>query len=245
MSKPGKRKRRKKRPMLVLFIIIGLIVAAFVVANLSCFDIKAIVVIGNDEITDEEVISLSDTQVGDSIFSANPIIVKNRIEKNLYIDTVKVRWNMPNEVEITVKEKECLAQFKMGKKFVVTDRDGKVIDISKEERRATLVDDLEVTSAVPDKMIQVKDENTLAKALELIKITYNNDLFFKKIVIHENRVEAYVYDELVCKGKYKAFVSCIESNNLKSVIYDLYQKDTKKGSINVYSNNYCFFTRDK
>ena len=39
-----------------------------------------------------------------------------------------------------------------------------------------------------------------------------------------------------------AWVCHRSPGTLKKVIYDLYQKGTEKGTVNVYSNDYCFFT---
>ena len=65
------------------------------------------------------------------------------------------------------------------------------------------------------------------------------------LLVEDNKggkVDAYIYDDLKCSGKYDNLVSAISSETLKKVIYDLYQKGVEKGTVNVYNNNYCFFT---
>lgn len=239
----SRKKRRKKRPLLVLFIIIAAIAGLVAVTHISYFDVTGIAVIGNEEITDEEVMHLSKIEVGESIFDANPIFVKHRIKKNLYIDKVSVRWNMPNHVQISISEKTCLAQFDMNGKYAVTDDEAKVLEVSTEMKKATLVDGLKVLAAERKKKIKVDDEKKLEKALEFIALTDERELFFKRISIDGNRIDAYVFDELVCSGKYEDVVSCISSKTLESVVYDLYQKGIEKGHVNVYADNYCFFTK--
>lgn len=242
MTEQPRKKRRKKHPFLVLLIIVALVIVGILVAHLDYFNVTGVAVIGNEEITDEEIIHLSQIQIGESVFDVHPLLVKHRIKQNLYIRDVKVSRKLPSEIEITVKEKKCTAQFLFGRKYVVTDREGKVIEVVSELKKSTLVEGMTVKEAEKGKEIKVKDEKMLKKAMDFIAITQRNDLYFKRISFDGKKVNAYVYDELSCTGKYTDVVSCIESGTLKSVIYDLYQKGTEKGTVSVYNNDYCFFT---
>ena len=236
------KKRKKKHWLLRAIIIIALIVCVYFVLHIDYFNVNGIAVAGNHDITDEEVVHLSGIEVGKRIFDVHPLIVQHKIKQNLYIESVNVNRKFPNQVEIIVEERDCRAQFVKGRHYVVTDNEGVVIDIADAETEATLVDNVTVTEAKKKKTIKVKEENVLQKALEFITITEKNDLYFKKISFDGNKISAYVYDELVCTGKYSNVVKAIRSGTLKSVIYDLYQKGTEKGTINVYGNDYCFFT---
>lgn len=239
------RKHRKKRYLLKLLILLILCTGAWFAAHIPYFNVEGIAVMGNEEIKDEEVIKLSGIKVGESIFDVHPLWVKHKVKQNLYIDKVKVDRHFPTEVEITITEKTAMAQFPMGQKFVVTDIDGSVIEVAKEEKKATLIENITVKSATRKEKVQVKEEAALEKALTLITTAKENDLYFKKLDIDGKDVKAYVFDELVCKGKYDNLISSMESGTLKSVIYDLYQKDQEKGTITVSSNDYCFFTPNK
>lgn len=237
-----KKKRRKKNYVLRLVIIIAILAGAGVVMHLDYFDVNGVAVTGNEEISDEEILQMADVEIGKSVFDVHPFIVQHRIKQNLYISDVNVDRVLPNKVEIHVEEITDTAQFIKGKKYIVTDLEGKVIELSPEERKATLVENVTVAFAEKKKKIKVKEEKTYEKAMELISKADENDLFFKKIVIDGNNVDAYVYDELKCSGKYANMVESMESDTLRSVIYDLYQKGTEKGTINIYRNDYCFFT---
>ena len=181
-----------------------LIVAAVLCAHLDYFNVDGIAVVGNENITDEEIIKQSGIETGGSVFDVHPFIVQHRIKKNLYIDDVNVNRKLPDKVEIIVKERSLLAQFRMDDRFVITDSEGMVLDL----------------------LIAMND----------------SDLYFKKVVFNGAKTEAYVYDELKCSGRYDDLMSAISSGTLKKVIYDLYQKGTEEGTVNVYSNDYCFFT---
>ena len=237
-----KRKHKKKNYPLRIVIVLAVLCAAFLCAHLSYFDVDGIAVIGNEEVTDEEIVKLSGVETGVSLFDVHPLLVQHKIKQNLYIEKVNVNRKLPNKVEIIVKERNLLAQFRKDDKFVITDQEGMVLDISKEEHKATLIEGVTVTGAEKKDTIKIKENQGLERALELISLTDENDLYFKRIVFDKGKVDAYIYDGLKCSGRYDNLISAISSGTLKKVIYDLYQKGVEKGTVNVYNNDYCFFT---
>ncbi len=237
-----KRKHKKKHYLLRLVIVLAVLCAAFVCAHLSYFNVNGIAVVGNEDITDEEIIKLSGVETGGSVFDVHPLLVQHKIKENLYIEKVNVNRKLPDKIEIIVKERSLLTQFRKDDSFVITDSEGMVLDISKEEHKATLVEGLTVTAAEKKETIKIKENQGLEKTLELINITDESDLYFKRIVFNGSKIDAYVYDSLKCSGKYENLLSAISSGTLKKVIYDLYQKGVEKGTVNVYNNDYCFFT---
>ena len=242
MTEKPRRKHKKRNYPLRIGIASALILAAILCAHLSYFDVDGIAVIGNEDITDEEIIKLSGIETGSSVFDVHPLLVQHKIKKNLYVEKVNVNRKLPDKVEIIIEERNLLVQFKKDDKYVVTDGEGMVIDISEEAHKATLIEGVTVTDAEKKEIIRVKENGVLEKSLELINLMDENDLYFKKIVFEKGKVHAYVYDKLKCTGKYNNLISAISSGTLKKVIYDLYQKGVEKGTVNVYNNDYCFFT---
>ncbi len=237
-----KRKHKKKHYLLRILIVLVIIAGAYLVSQLNYFNVNGIAVIGNEGVTDAEVVKLSEIKMGESVFKVHPLLVQHKIKKNLYIESVNVNRKLPDKVEIIVKERPLLAQFHKDAKFVVTDSEGMVLDITKKEHQATIIEGVTVTGAEKKKTIELKETQGLKRALDLLNTTDENDLFFKRVVFKGSRVDAYIYDELKCAGKYDNVMSAIKSGTLKKVVYDLYQKGEEKGTINVYNNDYCFFT---
>ena len=244
-EKKPRKKHKKKNYMLRFGIILGICLAIAGVTHLPYFNVEGIAVMGNQEITDKEIVKLSGIETGKSIFDVHPLIVSHKIKKNLYIESVKVHRKLPKDVEITIVEKRAVAQIKKDDKYVVIDVDGTVIEVSEEKRKATSIGNVTVNSAPKNELVQVKEKETLQKSLDLITTADENDMFFKTVYINDNMVNAYIFDSLVVKGKYRNLMSCMESGTLKTVVYDLYQKDQEKGTITVSKNNYCFFTPKK
>ena len=237
-----RKKRRKKNYLLRLLVFILICVGLYFVTHIEYFTVDGIAVVGNEEISDEEILELSELKTGENIFDVYPWFVERRIKKNLYVKDVDVDRKLPNEVIIRVTERDGKAQFRMGKRFVITDNEGMVLEISKEERQITLVDGIEVEAAELKDTIEVSNADAYGKSMKLIRAMEDNDLYFKRISVDKSDVEAYVYDDLVCRGRYDNVMSAIRSDALRTVVYDLYQDNVESGVINISSNNYCSFT---
>lgn len=237
-----KKKRRKKRYILKICLIILVCIGLYYVTHIDYFSITGIAVIGNKEISDEEIRELSGLHTGESLFDVHPFFVQKKIKNNLYIADVNVDRKLPNEVEIIVTERSGKAQVAYGKKYAVTDNDGTVLEVSDKVRKVTLIKGIEAEEAELGKKIKVNDADTWNRNMKIVRVMEENDLYFKKIKIEGEDVKAYIYDKLVCKGKYDDVIENIENDALKLVVYDLYQKGIEKGVINIGSNNYCSFT---
>lgn len=237
-----KKKRRKKRYLLKFLIFILVCVGAYFLLHIEYFTIDGITIAGNKDISDKEILKLSEIETGENIFDIHPMAAQRRIKKNLYIEDADVSRKLPNMVEIIVNERSGKAQFIKGKKYVVTDNDGRVLDIAKEMQKVTLVENIKVERARVDKEIRVENTALYEKSMDMIANMESGDLYFKKLLVKGNEVEAYVYDSLVCKGGYTDVMDAITSGALKAVVFDLYQKDIKSGTINIGRNNYCSFT---
>ena len=133
-----KKKRRKKHYLLRLLIIAAVCVGLYFLAHIEYFNVDNVVVTGNREISDEEIIKLSGIKTGGNLFDVHPLIAQHKIKKNLYIEDVDVDRKLPNTVEINISERSGKAQFVKGRKYCVTDNDGKVLEIDVYKRQLIL-----------------------------------------------------------------------------------------------------------
>lgn len=237
-----KKRRRKKRYFLRLCIFIIICTGAYITLHVEYFNIDGIAVGGNKDISDEEILKLSELEAGENIFDIHPWFAERRIKKNLYIEDVDVKRRLPDKVEIIVTERAGKAQFLSDKKYIVTDNEGTVLEISDKARRVTLITGITVEDARLKKTIKIKENGDYENMMSIVKSAEEGDIYFKKLSIEESKVTAYVYDELICKGRYDNFIKAINNESLKAVLFDLYQKGKEKGTINIGSNNYCSFS---
>ena len=245
-AKPAKKKKKKRKKsknyLLRIFICLCILAACFAVMHLDYFTVSEVSVEGNEYLTDAEVLKGTNIKEGENIFDIHFFIEKTRIKKNLYVAQVRLKRELPNRIVVTVCERTGLAQFMMDKKYVITDNAGTVIEVSKEKRNITFVDGLEVTTAQKGQKAAFKDDKNYEKVMALLALTDDTDMFFKKVQVKDGRFTGTIFGKLKVTGAYNNVMDSLESGALKTVVYDLYQKGKKKGTIYVSGDNYCSFT---
>ncbi len=115
-----------------VFLILLLLVGAGCFLCLSpSFNVQEIVVEKNKNISSDTISSLSEIKLYKNIFLINKLSAIKKIEKNPYIEEVKISRSLPNKVKITVKEREekYLLEFAEGK-YAVLDGQGYILRIT-------------------------------------------------------------------------------------------------------------------
>lgn len=101
IKKVKKRKIRFGRIFLVLIILFLLF---YLLANIFKFPIKNIYVKGNNILSDQEIIEITQIENYPSIFSKSSNEMKKRLEKNIYIKKAKITKKYLREVHITIED---------------------------------------------------------------------------------------------------------------------------------------------
>ncbi len=103
------KKRKKKRLKVGRLFLLLLIVTAisFLCVKYVHVPIRSIIIKGNEILTDQEVIEQAELENYPSYFSTLSILVKNKLEKNPYIEKAKVSKGILN-IKITITEKKIL-----------------------------------------------------------------------------------------------------------------------------------------
>ena len=107
MSRKNKKKRTKrklkKKPIIIFLIII--IFIALIAIYIINMHITNVYIINNKYLTDEEVIDIAGLKAYPTIFNANTLSVKNKLEKNKYIRKANVyKKGFFNQIYIKVEE---------------------------------------------------------------------------------------------------------------------------------------------
>lgn len=103
-----KKKRKKRLRVGRLFLLLIIILAiSFACYKFIDIPIRSIIIKGNEILTDEEIVEISDLDDYPSYFSVLSIVVKNKLMKNKYIENVKVSKGFL-DIKIQVKEKKIL-----------------------------------------------------------------------------------------------------------------------------------------
>ena len=177
-TESNRKKKKRKRFIKILMLFIVLIsVLITLCLKLSYFNVQKIDVLGNKNVTKEEITKLSSIAEGNNIFYANLKTSRTNILKNPNIMDVHIKRIFPSKIVINVKERDAVFYLQKDSKFLIIDKEGIVIDQKDNIDNLKLIrlDGMEIKDVIVGKKLSVQDK----RAIELIgKVTelYNNNL---------------------------------------------------------------------
>lgn len=132
-EKDRKKKRRKKifraiKVLMIIFILAGG-TAYFLLSPI--FNIKEISVSGNEKISSEEILSLSQLKKDENIFKINKKDTKEKVKQNAYIDTVEIKRTLPDKVIIVVTERTATYQINFANMYMLINNQGYMLEVTK------------------------------------------------------------------------------------------------------------------
>ena len=178
------RKARMKRRLIVfmfLFICAGII---FTVLKAPFFNIKTIVCVGQNELTEEQLIEIAQVKVGANIFSTGVNAMKRRLGDEPRIAECNVRRLFPNKIKIWVREAKAAVFVERQSGFLHIDKNGQIIkitDLSDADSVSGIarLADLEPLAELPGEYIFKKDDARAMKIFECINILSDLEMLDK------------------------------------------------------------------
>lgn len=122
-----RRKRLLRRKIFILSLLLIMIVSVLCL-KLSYFNITAIEVVNNKNISSGKIIEMSHLQKGNNIFYSALLGSKNAILKNPYILDVKIHRKLPNTIVINVAEREAMYYNSIDSNYMVIDSNGILLE---------------------------------------------------------------------------------------------------------------------
>ena len=166
------RRRKNKRKKLIIRAVLGgtFLVAGLVVALLLFFNINKISVTGDGVYSSEEIIRVSEIEIGDNLI----FLSKNRINKLIteklpYVGSVKLKRRLPAHLEIQVTKTDAVFGIAQDGFYTLLDRDGKVLETNVEYigTDKTLLNAGKVVSAVVGEIIVLENEKSFPRIEEV------------------------------------------------------------------------------
>ncbi len=235
-----KKRRRKKRYLLQLILLIAFGVGVYYFMTSSLFDIQRLTVIDNQYYTTQQVISIAEAKVGGNLFKTSTAEMKDKLLDDPYIKNAKVERKLPDELIITVEERQEAAAVPYGDQFILIDQEGMILRKTDVEPALTLFTGMTLTNIQIGTPLQVEENSMLVGTLELIESMEEYEIFFKKIDFSRVVIKAYIYDNLICEGSPENILKSMD--DLKDVLYDLYVQGIERGVIKVGGNGYYSFS---
>jgi cell division protein FtsQ len=179
-SKNKKVKKNKKRINVkiikYLFLSICIIAAIVAIMTSSLFNIKNITVVGNEKITENEIISLSGIVLDENIYKTILDNAENKILENSYIKSVKIKRKLPSSVEITIEERETNFMIEYGSSYVYINNQGYILEISSEKLDVPIIQGAETENFELGSRLCTNDLQKLEVAIKIIEVANNNDI---------------------------------------------------------------------
>ena len=132
-NKHSKRKISKKK--VAIFItkwtsIIALIVGGMIfLTTTPIFNIKNINIVGNNQVTYDQIVSLSELSKDTNIFKNSKSKIEKNIKTNTYIKKVTIKRRLPDTIEITVEEKQKMFMLQFVNGYAYIDNQGYILEI--------------------------------------------------------------------------------------------------------------------
>lgn len=236
------KKRRAKRRLIIRLSILAAIVGLIIFSFSSFFTITSIMVQGNNYFTADEIIAMSHAEPGSNIIY-HPGIgeIESYLKENPYISDVNVKRVFPATLVIEVEEREQVAALVYDDDYLIISEEGILLRKTETEPKITLIEGVKVSKIELGEKIESTDERVLQNTLSLLNAMRKGDLYFKKIVMSDLYVNAYIYDAFMCKGTEEYLEKAINSNRLHKIIEDLFSKNIKRGMITVNEDGYASF----
>ncbi len=200
-----------------LFILILIIIAIYGILHTRLFSVKNIVILNNNHLTSEDVISISGVSLGDNIYKKSTKDIKNALFKNAYIEDATIKKKLPNTVEIDVTERNINYMIQFSDTYVYLNNQGYMLEQTTEKANVPIIVGLSTdqNSVVIGGRLNADDlskMNKIIKICELAKVNELNDLITKIDISDEKN---YVV-EMESRGKVINFGDCSNYSDLNT-----------------------------
>lgn len=160
--------------MLVILMLL-LAITGLVYIGTESFEIQEITIIGNEKFQKDDIIKRSGISYNQNILKLDKGLVKDRIETEPYLEVVSIKSNYPDEVIITIREKEAAAIIPYLNSYFIIDVDCNIMEITDklDDVQYPLIQGVQVNSFVVGKKLVAEEEyqvKVLSRILESIEL---------------------------------------------------------------------------
>ena len=222
MSRTVRKKRHILRNILIVFVILSILAIGAGYAAVTYFRVKQISFEGTQRYTDDE---LKEYIFGDNT-NINSLKLGYDLKHNYkkvtipFIETYEILMDYPDKVKVTLYEKSIVAYIIYKDNYMYFDKDGIVVETSKEQvLDVPLVDGLAFDSVVLYSLLPVGDEEVFNTILDLSQNLQKYDLAVDKIHFNDDlSIVLYIGDVRIDFGY---------GNHLSEKLHELKQMASK------------------
>ena len=200
-----------------LFIFILVIIAIWGILHTRLFGVKNIVIINNNHLTEEEIISISGVNLGDNIYKRSSKEIKDSLFENAYIEDATIKKKLPNTIEINIVERNINYMIQFSDTYVYLNNQGYMLEQTTEKANVPIIVGLSTdqNSVVIGSRLNTDDLSKMNKIIKICELAKINELseFISKIDISNEK--NYVV-EMESRGKIINFGDCSNYSDLNT-----------------------------
>lgn len=190
-KKETKKKRIIKKILKWTSLIIILLATLVLFITSPLFNVTEVIVVGNNGVSEDTIISLSQIEIGDNIYKTSKETIKKRIKENAYIENVEIRRKLPNKIELEVKERKTSYMLEYGGSFVYINNQGYILEVSNEKLDIPIIEGYTTQGEElqAGKRLNKEDLSRLEMILKITESKESNEILEKinRINIKDNQ----------------------------------------------------------
>ena len=189
------KKMRKIKNFIKWTILFGIIIGILVfLCKSDLFSICQIEIVGNEQVSQEQILELSAIKVDDNIFLCNMIKTKKNLKSNPYIEQIKITRNLPDNIKIEIIEKQKAYVIEIDTGYAYIDNQGYVLEISdiKIDKPVLQGYTTEKEKIIPGSRLNEEDLERLGDILKIIKNSKEIEIQDKITKIHMENKTNYI-----------------------------------------------------
>jgi len=159
--------------VLIIFAIVILAIILIFVSGI--FNISEIIIEGNDKISNEQIISISQIQKGSNVFSISKKNIEKNLQQNSYINNSVIKRILPNKIKIYINERQAEYAVEYANGYFYIDSDGHMLEISNNEQNLPIIIGMN-SEFIENDVLNNEDLKKLNMILKIMKTAKNNEL---------------------------------------------------------------------
>ena len=220
------KQKRIRNFRIAKYTALGVCVLAMIISIMASplFNVKEIIVEGNEKITKDEIISLSQINLNENTYKISKNKSKKSILENPYIKNVEIKRTLPSKVVIKVEERKTTYMIEYGNAYVYINNQGYILEVSNQKLEVPIIQGAETNSEelVPGGRLCNNDLVKMSTVIKIMELAANNeiaDLITRidmendknyKIVFEKEQKVAYLGDETDLNTKILSVKSILE-----------------------------------
>lgn len=164
---------------IILLLVVIVVLLVFLMLS-PIFNIKNIEVEQNEQISTEQILSLSKIEKDVNMFKIPIMETIDAIKENPYVKSVEIKRKFPDTIKIIVKERQATFMLEHGSSYAYIDNQGYILEISANTKEGIPKMKGYITEEekiLPGNRLELEDLEKLNTVLKIVSAAKNNELY--------------------------------------------------------------------